>query len=68
LDLLPKNPFYVYQNKNIAKNGNLHCSSHALTQSKPNILEFLDYIYNGYETDNIGLSRKYNRYQTLKTS
>ena len=46
--------------RKIRKNGNKHSKIEVIKRST--ILKFLNYIYNGYEIDKIGLPRKYEKY------
>lgn len=50
--------------KTIAKTGNKH--SCVTIRNKEGCKIFLDYIYNGYNMDNIGLIRKYQKYKTTR--
>jgi len=47
-------------NKSISKVGK---SSTICIRNKQGCKSFLDYIYNGVETDKIGLTRKYQKYK-----
>jgi hypothetical protein len=57
-DILQEDRFFIKLYKR--KNGNGHSKIEISKRSA--MIKFLDYIYNGYGTDNIGLKRKYEKY------
>lgn len=57
-ETLNESSFFI--RRNIRKNGNRHSKVEVVKRSA--ILKFLNYIYNGYKIDGIGLTRKYEKY------
>lgn len=66
IHILPDNiSFDIRLSDRIAKNGKPHRYSALNMYNTEDVLMFCEYIYKGFEEDQIGLTRKYERFQYL---
>lgn len=58
--------YRIYKRKNKAKNGHTHKASIFIISNTYNILRFGNYLYKGFNKNNIGLYRKYKVFKKVK--